>query len=59
MGGELFHGSCLRRLVADDTIRLSTALSQRSRDLIEQSRRRLRSPSRPRRVSAGPESESA
>jgi hypothetical protein len=59
MGGELFHGSCLRRLVADDTIRLSTALGQRSRDLIEQSRWRMRSPSRPRRLSAGSESESA
>jgi len=59
MGGELGHGSCLRRLVVDDPIRLSTALGQRSRNLIEQSRRRMRWPSRSRRLSAGAESESA
>src|SRR5262249_6948206 len=52
MGGDLFHVVCLRRLFTDDTIRFSNALSQRSRELIEQSRRRLRSPNavlRPRR----------
>jgi hypothetical protein len=42
MGEEIFHVACLRRLVTDDSIRLSRALGQRSRRLIEQSRRRLR-----------------
>jgi len=40
MGDELFHAHCLRRLITDGTIRLSRALSRRSRELIEQSRRR-------------------
>ena len=38
----LFHAVCLRRLVTDDAIRMSRHLSQRSRQLIEQSRRRTR-----------------
>lgn len=42
IGGELFHVACLRRLITDDTIRLSRALNRRSRELIEQSRRRIR-----------------
>lgn len=42
MGEELFHVSCLRRLITDDTIRLSRALGRRSRRLIEESRRRMR-----------------
>jgi hypothetical protein len=42
MGGDRFHIHCLRRLLSDDTIRLSRALSRRSRELIEQSRRRIR-----------------
>ena len=41
MGGDRFHVHCLRRLMTDDTIRLSRALGRRSRDLIEQSRRRI------------------
>jgi hypothetical protein len=41
MGGDRFHVHCLRRLMTDDTIRLSQALGRRSRDLIEQSRRRI------------------
>src|SRR5919201_6069719 len=35
IGGDLFHGACLSRLMTDHTIRLSQALSQRSRTLIE------------------------
>ena len=42
MGGERLHLSCARRLVMDETIRLSRAVSRRSRELIEQSRRRIR-----------------
>jgi hypothetical protein len=42
LGEELFHVSCLRRLITDDTIRLSRALGRRSRRLIEESRRRVR-----------------
>jgi hypothetical protein len=42
MGEEIFHVACLRRLITDDTIRLSRALGRRSRRLIEQSRRRMR-----------------
>ena len=42
MGEEIFHVACLRRLVTDDSIRLSRALGRRSRRLIEQSRRRVR-----------------
>jgi hypothetical protein len=41
MGEELFHVACLRRLITDDSIRLSRALGRRSRRLIEQSRRRM------------------
>jgi len=41
MGGDRFHVHCLRRLMTDETIGLSRALGQRSRDLIEQSRRRI------------------
>lgn len=41
VGGELFHVHCMRRLITDDTTRLSRALSRRSRELIEQSRRRM------------------
>jgi len=43
MGGERFHVHCLRRLITDETIQLSQTLSRRSRELIEQSRRRSRS----------------
>jgi uncharacterized protein len=39
--GQQFHDSCLRRLLTDETVRLSRALSRRSRELIEQSRRRV------------------
>jgi len=42
MGEEIFHVTCLRRLITDDRIRLSRALGRRSRRLIEQSRRRTR-----------------
>ena len=42
MGGERFHLSCMRRLLTDETIRLSRAVTRRSRGLIEQSRRRIR-----------------
>lgn len=38
LGGDLFHEGCVRRLMADDTIRVSPALNQQSRELIEQSR---------------------
>lgn len=37
-----FHVPCLRRLITDETVRVSRALNRRSRDLIAQSRRRLR-----------------
>lgn len=40
--GDRFHVHCLSRLRTDETIRLSRALSRRSRDMIEQSRRRMR-----------------
>jgi hypothetical protein len=42
-GGELFHVQCVRRLITDETVQVSRSLSRRSRDLIEQSRRRIRS----------------
>ena len=42
MGEGLFHVVCLRRLITDDSIRLSRELGRRSRRLIEQSRRRMR-----------------
>jgi len=45
--GERLHFRCWRLLVTDDTIRLSRAMSRRSRELIEQSRRRIRSGRRP------------
>jgi hypothetical protein len=41
--GDVFHYTCLRRLISDETLRLSRELNARSRALIEQSRRRLRS----------------
>jgi hypothetical protein len=40
--GDLFHDLCFRRLVSDETVRLSRAVGERSRQLIEQSRRRMR-----------------
>ena len=42
MGEEIFHVVCLRRLITDDSIRLSQALGRRSRRLITQSRGRMR-----------------
>ena len=42
IGGDLFHAACWRRLVTDETIRTSRALSRRSRAMIEESRRRIR-----------------
>jgi hypothetical protein len=42
--GDRFHDVCMRRLITDETIRVSRRLSRQSRDLIEQSRRRLRNP---------------
>ena len=40
--GDRFHDACLRRLVTDETIRLSRAMNEQSRQLIERSRRALR-----------------
>ena len=40
--GDRFHDACLRRLITDEKIRLSRALSRRSQDLIERSRERIR-----------------
>lgn len=40
--GDRFHDACLRRLLTDDTIRVSRRLNARSRELIEQSLRRIR-----------------
>ena len=42
LGGDRFHDVCLRRLISDETVRVSRFLSRRSRELIEQSRRRIR-----------------
>src|SRR5947207_2179922 len=42
--GDRFHDVCMRRLITDETIRVSCRLSRQSRELIEQSRRRLRNP---------------
>jgi two-component system, cell cycle response regulator DivK len=42
VAGELFHVACLQRLLADDTVRSSRALTRRSRQLIARSRRHLR-----------------
>ena len=42
--GDRFHDVCMRRLITDETIRVSRRLSRQSRELIEQSRRRLRNP---------------
>lgn len=39
---DVFHDACLRRLLADETMRASHKLNRRSRELIEQSLRRLR-----------------
>ena|SRR5438094_7127145 len=41
---DRFHDNCLRRLITGENIRSSGALSRQSRELIEQSRRRLRNP---------------
>src|SRR5205823_8213023 len=38
--GDRFHDVCMRRLITDETIRVSRRLSRQSRELIEQSRRR-------------------
>lgn len=46
MGDELFHVHCARRLITDETIRLSRALSRRAREAIEESERRIRRESR-------------
>jgi hypothetical protein len=40
--GDMFHATCLSQLIADENIRLSSALGGRSRELIEESRRRIR-----------------
>ena len=40
--GERFHDACLRRLMSDETIRVSRSLTRRSRELIERSGQRLR-----------------
>ena len=42
LGGDRFHDVCLRRLMSDETVRMSRFLSRQSRGLIEQSRRRIR-----------------
>jgi hypothetical protein len=42
IGEGLFHVACLRRLITDETIHLSRALGRRSRRLIAESRRRMR-----------------
>jgi hypothetical protein len=42
MGEEVFHTVCLRRLISDESIRLSRELGRRSRRLIKESRRRMR-----------------
>jgi hypothetical protein len=40
--GDAFHVHCLRRLATDQTIQTTRVLSHRSRELIEDSRRRMR-----------------
>jgi len=42
IGGEVLHVHCVRRLIADGTIRPSRALSHRARQAIEESRHRMR-----------------
>jgi len=42
MGGDLLHVHCLRLLITDDTIPPPRVLNRRSRDLIDQSRCRIR-----------------
>jgi len=42
MGENMFHVACLRRLITDESIRLSQELGRRSRRLIRESRRRMR-----------------
>jgi hypothetical protein len=42
MEGDRFHIHCIKRLLADETIRLSHAVNRRARALIEESRRRMR-----------------
>jgi hypothetical protein len=39
--GDAFHVHCLRRLIADETIQTTHRLNERSRELIEASRRRI------------------
>jgi len=39
---EVFHMTCWRLLVSDDRIRVTRALSRRNREMIEQTRARLR-----------------
>jgi hypothetical protein len=41
LGDDMFHDRCLRRVLADRTIALSRKMGARSRELIEQSRRRM------------------
>ena len=40
--GDMFHAACLRRLSSEEIIRISRKLTQKSRQLIEQSQRRFR-----------------
>ena len=40
--GDLFHDACFKRLVTDESARTSRTLDERSRRLIEESRRRMR-----------------
>ena len=40
--GQAFHVHCLRRLITDEKVHVSRTLNRRSRDLIAQSRRRIR-----------------
>jgi len=42
LGADRFHDTCLRRLMSDETIRMSRFLSRRSRAMIERSRKRMR-----------------
>src|SRR5215467_8494213 len=45
--GDILHAACFTRLCSDETIRISRKLSEASRRLIEDSRRRMRERSKP------------
>lgn len=53
INGDVFHAVCLRQLSSDESIRISQKLSRKSRQLIEDSRRRSREHRRRRDAASG------